>query len=200
MYSTYTAGCCQQTNEINYCESQKINLKRTQYTGLKGPVVEELHINIFALACVDMFSCLERLGSVSIHIVADPGCQQCCADTCTCSALKVSHFRHVSARDTSVVLLSIANRENMICSSFLCMFFPCSFCLILSGYLNYLCCVSVFGVGSFNRLASFPLLCTAANRWHISSAWSKDFSLSPSRMTSSCVTSRQCVLSCVCFS
>lgn len=146
-----------------------------------------------------MFSCLERLGSVSIRIVADPGCQKCCADTCTCSALKVSHFRQVLAWDTSVVLLSIANRENMILYSYAC-FFPCSFYLILSGYLNYSCCVSVFGVGSFNRLASFPLLCTAANRWHMSSAWSEDFSPSPSRMTSSCVTSRQCVLSCVCFS
>lgn len=144
-----------------------------------------------------MFSCLERLGSVSIRIVADPGCQKCCADTCTCSALKVSHFRHVLAWDTSVVLLSIANRENMICSLLLCMFFPCSFYLILSGYLNCSCCVTVFGVSSFNRLASFPLLCTAANRWHMSSAWSKDFSLSPSRMTSSCVTSRQCVLCCL---
>lgn len=38
------------------------------------------------------------------------------------------------------------------------LFFP----LYLSGYLNHLCCVSLFGVGSFNRLASFPLLCTAA--------------------------------------
>lgn len=37
---------------------------------LKGPSVEEIPVVVFALVCVDMFSCVERLGSVLIHIVA----------------------------------------------------------------------------------------------------------------------------------
>ncbi len=95
-----------------------------------------------------------------IHIIADPGRQQWCADTCTCSSLKVSHFRYVLAWGTSVLLLSTASTGKIwsALSFYSYMFFP----LYLSGYLNRLCCVSLFGVGSFNRLASFPLLCTAA--------------------------------------
>ncbi len=110
-----------------------------------------------------MFSCVGWLGSVSIHIVADPGRQQWCADTCTCSSLKVSHFRYVLAWGTSVLLLSTASTGKIwsALSFYSYMFFPVFF-LYLSGYLNQLCCVSLFGVGSFNRLASFSLLCTAA--------------------------------------
>lgn len=128
---------------------------------LEGSTVEEIPVNVFALACVDMFSCVGWIGSVSIHIIADPGRQQWCADTCTCSSLKVSHFRYVLAWGTSVLfLLSTASTGKIwsALSFYSYMFFP----LYLSGYLNRLCCVSLFGVGSFNRLASFPLLCTAA--------------------------------------
>lgn len=65
-------------------------------------------------------------------------------------------------RDFCTLTQHCKHRKNMICSFFLLLHvFPCFF-LYLSGYLNQLCCVSLFGVGSFNRLASFSLLCTAA--------------------------------------
>lgn len=140
--------------------------------------------------CTSLFSCL---GSVSIHIVADPGRQKCCADTCTCESFQTCFGTRDFCGLTQHCKHREKHRENMTFSLLLCMFF--------SSVLSIR--VSLFGVGSFNRLASFPLLCTAANCWHIlpmSSAWSEEFSLSPSRMTSSCVTSRQCVLCCVSFS
>ncbi len=164
---------------------------------LKGPTVEEIPVNVFALACIDMFSCGGWIGSVSIHIIADPGRQQWCADTCTCSSLKVSHFRYVLAWGTSVLLLSTAS--TVICSFFLLTCFFLSICQVIwtgcvvSHSLEWVLLIDW-------RL--FPSYALRQNCWHIwpiSSAWSGDFSLSPSRMTSSCVTSRQCVLCCVRF-
>ncbi len=135
-----------------------------------------------------------------IHIIANPGRQQWCADTCTCSSLKVSHFRYVLAWGTSVLLLSTASTgkyDLLFLSTLTCFFL--SICQVIwtgcvvSHSLEWVLLIDW-------RL--FPSYALRQNCWHIwpiSSAWSRDFSLSPSRMTSSCVTSRQCVLCCVRF-
>jgi len=136
--------------------------------------------SILALAC---FLVLARCPFILL-IIQD-------ARSAVLTPAHVSHFRHVSAQETSVVLLSIANTGNITCSLLLCFFllFLCQSVRLFDPFLTLW--------SSFNRRVSFSLLCTAANCWHIfpmSSTWSEDFSLSPSRMTSSCVTSRQCVL------
>ncbi len=167
---------------------------------LKGPTVEEIPVNVFVLACVDMFSCVGWIGSVSFILLL---IQDASSDVLTPAHALLSKwvildmFWHEGLLYSYSALRAQEKYDLLFLSTLTCFFL--SICQVIwtgcvvSHSLEWVLLIDW-------RL--FPSYALRQNCWHIwpiSSAWSGDFSLSPSRMTSSCVTSRQCVLCCVRF-
>lgn len=106
------------------------------------------------VACVDMFLC-----SGAVWLCVHSYC--CWSKMCYVCVLTPAHTQTESlqTRFSTTDSAHTAKIWSALYSALTHIFFFVS----LSGHLNHPCCVSLFMLSSFNRLASIPLLCTAAN-------------------------------------